>query len=183
MYDFLLLFFFDECGVHENDLLWMCIAVLLSVDRIYLIFPLCRNCLFFQRNATVCWMCVREPPLPFTMSNESSLYAYTYNQIWSTSSFFPICIGFVIEQNHAHVCVAPMKIFVYWFYSHAQWKFIHGPQMHTLKPIQQFPNVRSSYSIFVVISFRSLRIVYGNPRNSIAQNVMNSFSICSYEVH
>lgn len=81
MYDFLLLFFFDKCGVHENDMLWVYIAVLLFVDRIYLILPLCRNCLFFQRNATVCRMYVREPPQLSTMGNESSLYAYKYNQI------------------------------------------------------------------------------------------------------
>lgn len=74
--------------------------------------------------------------------------------------------------NHAHVCVARMKMFVYWFYSHAQWKFIYGLQMHTLKFVQQFPIVRSPHSIFIVISFRSLRIVYGNPRNSIAQNLL-----------
>lgn len=126
------------------------------------------------------------------MRARCSLYADTYNRIESThGNFFSICICFVIRTkrtvkwklitmpNHAHVCVARMKIFVYWFYSHAQWKFIHGPQMHTLKLVQQFPNVRSPRSIFIAISFRSLRIAYGKPRISIAQNVTNSLSIFS----
>lgn len=117
-------------------------------------------------------MCVREPPQPLAMSNERALcmhiritelkthmatfiYLYLFRHKNKThrkmgaNDYTKLCT--CLRYPNENFCLLILFTCAVKIYSRAPNAYI---------PVQQFPNVRSPHSIFIAISFRSLKIVH-----------------------